>query len=62
MAPARVVVLGVWRRIRVRRAARDDAMRWLRHKAVGTVAAAIVLAGLVGALLAACGHAPAPPR
>jgi hypothetical protein len=34
-------------------------MRWLRHKAVSTVAAVVVLAGLVSALLAACGHAPA---
>src|SRR5215831_15091955 len=35
-------------------------MRWIRHKTVVTVAAVVVLAGLVGALLAACGHAPAP--
>jgi hypothetical protein len=35
-------------------------MRWIRHKAVVTVAASVVLAGFVSALLAACGHAPAP--
>jgi hypothetical protein len=34
-------------------------MRWVRHKAVITVAAVVVLAGFVSALLAACGHAPA---
>ena len=36
-------------------------MRWIRHKTVITVAAVVVLAGFVSALLAACGHAPAPP-
>src|SRR5215469_4875863 len=36
-------------------------MRWIRHKTVITVAA-VVLAGFVSALLAACGHAPAPPH
>jgi hypothetical protein len=35
-------------------------MRWIRHKAVITVAAAVVLAGVVTVLLAACGHASAP--
>ena len=35
-------------------------MRWIRHKAVTTVAAAVVLAGVVTVLLAACGHASAP--
>jgi hypothetical protein len=35
-------------------------MSWIRRKAVITVAAVVVLAGFVGALLAACGHAPAP--
>jgi len=35
-------------------------MRWLRQNAVITVAAVVVLAGFVGALPAACGHAPAP--
>jgi DUF3048 family protein len=35
-------------------------MRWIRPKAVITVTAVVVLAGFVGALLAACGHAPAP--
>jgi hypothetical protein len=44
----------------MRRAARDDAMSWIRHKALSTVAAVVLLAGLVSALLAACGHAPAP--
>lgn len=34
-------------------------MRWIRHKTV-TVAAAVVLAGIVTVLLAACGHASAP--
>jgi hypothetical protein len=37
-------------------------MRWIRHKTVITVAAVVVLAGFVSALLAACGHAPAPPH
>jgi len=37
-------------------------MNWIRHKAVITVAAAVVLAGSAGALLAACGHAPAPSQ
>jgi hypothetical protein len=37
-------------------------MRWIRHRAVITVAAVVTLAGGVGALLAACGHAPAPPQ
>ena len=62
MVPGRVVVPGVWWRIRVRCAARDGAMSWIRHKAVITVAAAAVLAGFAGALLAACQHAPAPPH
>jgi hypothetical protein len=35
-------------------------MSWIRRKTVITVAAVVVLAGFVGALLAACGHAPAP--
>jgi hypothetical protein len=35
-------------------------MSWIRHKAVSTVAAVVVLAGLVSALLAGCGHAPPP--
>jgi hypothetical protein len=35
-------------------------MRLLRPKAVITVAAVVVSAGFAGALLAACGHAPAP--
>ena len=35
-------------------------MRWIRPKAVITVAAVVVLAGIASALLAACGHAPAP--
>jgi len=35
-------------------------MRWIGRKAVITVAAVVVLAGFVSALLAACGHAPAP--
>jgi hypothetical protein len=35
-------------------------MRWIRPKAVITVAAVVVLAGFVSALLAACGHASAP--
>jgi hypothetical protein len=35
-------------------------MRWIRHKAVTTVAAAVVLAGVITVLLAACGHASAP--
>ena len=35
-------------------------MRWIRHQAVITVAAAVVLAGVATVLLAACGHAPAP--
>jgi hypothetical protein len=35
-------------------------MSWMRHQAVITAAAVVVLAGLVSALLAACGHAPAP--
>ena len=33
---------------------------WIRHKAVTTVAAAVVLAGVVTVLLAACRHASAP--
>jgi len=37
-------------------------MRWIRHKAVITVAAVVVLAGFAGALLAACGPAPASSR
>ena len=40
--------------------ARDDAMRSIRHQAVITVAALVVLAGFVTVLLAACGHASAP--
>ena len=52
--------LEVWWRIRVRCAARDDAMRSIRHQAVITVAALVVLAGFVTVLLAACGHASAP--
>ena len=35
-------------------------MRWIRDKAVTTLAAAVVLAGVVTVLLAACGHASAP--
>ena len=35
-------------------------MRWIGRKAVITVAAVVVLAGIASALLAACGHAPAP--
>jgi len=35
-------------------------VRWIKHKAVTPVTAAVVLAGLVSALLAACAHAPAP--
>ena len=35
-------------------------MRWIRPKAVITVAAVVVLAGFASPLLAACGHAPAP--
>ena len=35
-------------------------IRWIRHKAVTTVAAAVVLAGVVTVLLAACRHASAP--
>jgi len=35
-------------------------MRLISHRAVITVAAVIVLAGFASALLAACGHAPAP--
>jgi hypothetical protein len=38
----------------------DDAMSWIRHKAAITVAAGVVLAGLVSVLLTACGHASAP--
>jgi Protein of unknown function (DUF3048) N-terminal domain/Protein of unknown function (DUF3048) C-terminal domain len=34
-------------------------MSWIRRKAIITMAAVVVLAGFVGALLAACGHAPA---
>jgi len=37
-------------------------MSWIRHKAVITVSAVVVLAGFAGALLAACGHAPAPSQ
>jgi Protein of unknown function (DUF3048) N-terminal domain len=37
-------------------------VRGIRHKAVPTGAAAVVLAGAVTVLLAACGHAPAPSR
>jgi hypothetical protein len=37
-------------------------MSWIRHRAVITVAAAVVLAGFVSVLLAACGHTPAPPH
>src|SRR5215472_8473200 len=37
-------------------------MRRIRHKAVITVAAVVVLAGFLGALVAACGHAPSPPH
>ena len=35
-------------------------MRFIRHQAVITVAAVVVLAGFVTVLLAACGHASAP--
>src|SRR5215471_3210695 len=35
-------------------------MRLIRHKAVIAAAAAVVFAGFVTVLLAACGHAPAP--
>jgi hypothetical protein len=37
-------------------------MRRIRHKAVSAVAAAAVLAGFAGALLAGCGNAPASSR